>query len=371
MEWLAIIPVIVSALTTIALSSCFYFIKNHKIADCAFPKVSIVITARNEEKDIQRCIDSLARLSYPKDKLQIILVDDRSTDKTAELIKKAVAENEHFLFADTKHYKGHLEAKARGLHCGIAIAKGEWILISDADAKVPEKWVETMVSGAGQDVACISGPLNIPSSKIQGIVEKISYAFAVPIAYGFSNFIKPFFCIGPNMAIRKSVYDEAGGLESADFKVAEDLAIFRLGQKSGLRTLYKSHKDSLIEITPVPSLSYIKSQVVRWIGGGYEQGKDVVFILTPWLLISFLSSSMLLFSHFWIGIDLFWFLWFIKICSDTFVLLVFYLKTRARNLLVYLPVFWTLGTIIFFLLPFLLVSNRRVTWKGEGYEIKY
>ena len=56
------------------------------------PTVSIIISARNEQKNIANLLTSLAQLTYPKDKLEIIIVNDRSSDKTAEMLK--IAENE-------------------------------------------------------------------------------------------------------------------------------------------------------------------------------------------------------------------------------------------------------------------------------------
>ena len=50
------------------------------------PSVSIIIPARNEEKNIERCLDSLMLLNFPKEKLEVIVVDDESTDNTAALV---------------------------------------------------------------------------------------------------------------------------------------------------------------------------------------------------------------------------------------------------------------------------------------------
>src|SRR5690606_28923075 len=105
------------------------------------PKVSVVVSARNEEEDIAACLESLIALEYPKDKLQIILVNDRSTDRTAEIIQEYQKKSDLIEFYDTKGYETHLEAKARGISYGMKHATGEWVFITDADARVQKRWI--------------------------------------------------------------------------------------------------------------------------------------------------------------------------------------------------------------------------------------
>ena len=61
-------------------------------SDANLPSVSVIVAARNEEENILKCMKSLDKLEYPEDKLQIILVDDRSTDKTENIIENFMNE---------------------------------------------------------------------------------------------------------------------------------------------------------------------------------------------------------------------------------------------------------------------------------------
>src|SRR5512143_3406751 len=58
------------------------------------PSVSIIIAARNEEENIGRCLRSMCNLTYPREKLEILVVDDRSTDRTGEIVRGFSAESE-------------------------------------------------------------------------------------------------------------------------------------------------------------------------------------------------------------------------------------------------------------------------------------
>ncbi|MFW5701669.1 MAG: glycosyltransferase, partial [Bacteroidota bacterium] len=54
------------------------------------PRVTVLVPARNEEDKIARCLDSLTRINYPEDKLEIIIVNDRSEDRTSDIIDQFV-----------------------------------------------------------------------------------------------------------------------------------------------------------------------------------------------------------------------------------------------------------------------------------------
>ena len=55
------------------------------------PTATVIVAARDEEKNIQRCLDSLGKLEYPNSRLEVLIVDDRSTDKTGEIIDKFIS----------------------------------------------------------------------------------------------------------------------------------------------------------------------------------------------------------------------------------------------------------------------------------------
>ena len=370
-EILTFLPIIIVLMITLVLMMGFLLIPKGQINKKFLPKVCIIISARNEEKDLPICIQSIEQLTYPKEKLQVILVDDRSTDRTPQIIEEANNKNPHFLSVTTSDYKGHLEAKARGLHCGILHADAEWIFISDADATLPHTWIESMLTGVDERTACIAGPLNVPSTKLRGIIEKLAYALALPYAYGYSFLFSPLFCIGPNMAIKKSVYDKAGGLAKAKFKIAEDLALFKMAKDVGMKVLYHADANSLIQVSPVPSISHVKSQLMRWVGGAFEHGWKFSSLIFSWLLFFFISSCCLFFSPLWLDFDLLISLWIIKIISDTIALVVFISKTRAKNVWMFIPLSWFFAPVIFFLLPIGMVFRGKITWKGTGYKITY
>ena len=93
-----------------------------------FPLVSVVVTTKNEENNIANCLQSIRNQTYPEEKIEIIVVDNYSSDKTIEISKK---------FTDEVYNKG--SQRSAQLNFGVQKAKGEYILYPDADMILSEK----------------------------------------------------------------------------------------------------------------------------------------------------------------------------------------------------------------------------------------
>ncbi len=128
-----------------------------KIKEEDFPSATVIVAARNEADNIQRCINSLDKLIYPEGKLEIILVDDKSTDDTGKIIDEFISGKNKFKKIVTQKEIGKLIGKMNALANAIDIAKGEIILTTDADCEVHPKWAYTIASYYQKDVAIVNG----------------------------------------------------------------------------------------------------------------------------------------------------------------------------------------------------------------------
>ena len=109
-------------------------IKNkHQLFHYIKPKkeysISILIPAFNEEDSIEDTIKHVTELDYPKNKLEIIIINDGSTDNTKKLIKKSIKKYPYLRLLDKEN-----SGKADSLNQGIKIAKGELIAVVDSDS---------------------------------------------------------------------------------------------------------------------------------------------------------------------------------------------------------------------------------------------
>lgn len=122
----------------------------------SFPLVSVIIPVKNEEANIKDCLLSLKRIDWPKEKLEVILVDGGSTDRTVELGKKFGAR-----VAFNK--KGTV---APGRNVGYKMAKGEIIAFTDADCRVDKDWLKNAFNYfKNKKVAGVGGPNITPGEE--------------------------------------------------------------------------------------------------------------------------------------------------------------------------------------------------------------
>lgn len=336
-----------------------------------FPKVTVLVSARNEEDDLPLCISALEKLDYPNDLLQVILVNDRSTDSTANIIEEASKKNPHFLGLDTRDMEvTTLEAKGRGIAFGFRSATGDWVFITDADAIVQPNWIKACLSEADESTGMLGGTLIVKPTTFLGKIERICWAFVQVFSMGMAGWGVPFACVGPNMAIRKEIYDKAGGLENSGFSVAEDLALLKMVVASGFGIKSYMDKDSSAEISQVPTFGHLISQQRRWLRGGIDTDAQYLFILAVAFGWGLVIALYVLFG--WL---LSWKLYLlfaaIKILTDIILLSFQKRRLEAKK---YVRYFWIMQfyfPIVFTVLPISFLFTRKIHWKGEGYEITY
>ena len=139
------------------------------------PNVSVVVPAYNEQANIKECIDSIYSLDYPKNKIEVIVVDDGSTDKTLEIATKY-----RKVRILTQNHLGKVEA----LNLGCAKAKYGFVLTIDADTAIDRKLLREMIAPfSSPNVGATSGN-NVVKNK-----ESIISAFQ-NVEYHFSNLIR-------------------------------------------------------------------------------------------------------------------------------------------------------------------------------------
>ena len=202
----------------------------------AGPFVSVIVPARNEENNIEACLQRLTTQSYPQERYEIIVVDDESTDRTAELVAR---------FSSVRLLPSvgaeALAPKKAALHTGITAARGEIILTTDADCLAPYCWIETMVGAFERDVAAAASWLIVSRRpNLLGRIEQLD-AFGL-VLFGAAAFGigRPFLANGANLAYRKSVYLEIGGFEDIGRFASgdDDLLLQKIARHASWRILF-------------------------------------------------------------------------------------------------------------------------------------
>ncbi len=109
-------------------------------------KLSIIIPARNEEENIEYCIQSILQNNYPAHLFEIIVVDDHSEDNSANIVKKFAAHNVKLISLKDFVTDKINSYKKKAIEVAIAQASGTLIITTDADCFLPATWLQTIAS---------------------------------------------------------------------------------------------------------------------------------------------------------------------------------------------------------------------------------
>lgn len=327
------------------------------------PTATVIVAARNEEKNISACLEALNNLEYPEGKLEIILVDDKSTDKTGEIISSFISGKPKFKKIVTKKEIGHLKGKTNALAIAIEQAKGEIILTTDADCLVSSSWAKTLASYYNDDVAMVNGFTVQNAHTLFAGMQHLDFVYLLSVASGTINFNKPLSCIGNNMSFRKSAYYEVGGYENLPFSVTEDFnLLFAIHKLKKYKIIYPLDVNGLVTTLPCSDVNSLYRQKKRWAVGGLKAPlRGYLIMANGW--VAHLAILLLPFFFTSAGLSLFFF----KLIID-FLFLFFVLnELKLTSTLKYFFIFEIYYILYVVLLPFAVLPNRKVLWKGREY----
>ncbi len=334
-------------------------------AENDLPKASVIVAARNEEENILDCVRSLDALEYPHDKLEIIIVDDFSEDKTNELVSEFIADKPKYKLIQPTEKLVERPGKANALANGIKISKGEIILTTDADCVVSPTWAKTHASYyASEDVAFVGGFTTQTRGSLFESMQALDFIFLLGVAGGTMNLGKSLSCIGNNMSFRRSVYYKVGGYESIPFSVTEDFALVtKIAKLEGYRNIYPLDKNTLVRSKACKTVKEIYWQKKRWGVGGLASEFTGYFIMG----LGFLTNLATLVSPFFFSSDVAVLLFF-KLLSDYLFLFSISKKLGEKFNLVEFLAFEIYYLIYVVALTFVLFfASSKVKWKEREY----
>lgn len=326
------------------------------------PSVSVLVAARNEEENLDRCLASLAALHY-RGALEIIVIDDQSTDRTAEILH---AWKERIPLLKVLRTEGQvygLRGKANAITQAIECSTGEIIMTTDADCAVPPDWVEETVSRYDECTGCVCGHTFIQDNSVFSAMQALDWAYLLTIASAGVGWGYALSAVGNNMSFRRQAYQDVGGYQGVGFSVTEDFALFKaIAYKTDWVVRYPLNPAALVVSTPCATSVELFRQKRRWGRGGL----DIHPIGFAIMSIGFLMNAAILALPFF-GLPLLsWGIALLgKSIGDILLLSLPLSKFRRMHLFKYFLIFELYYLVYVTLLPFTVVFGGRVVWKGR------
>ncbi len=239
----------------------------------ATPFVSIIVPAYNEGKTLRESIHSLQALDYPKDRYEVIIVNDGSNDETADVARSLMGDNVRFL--DNVENKG----KAACLNQGIEEANGEIIACMDADSQVDADVLQKTMPHFQEEktgAVTIRVDANNPKNLLQKVVE-VEYVIGLTLSMrALSYFNSVFVTPGPFSLYRKKLLMQIGKFDPNS--MTEDYEIAYRIQKSGYKIATCINTRVRTEVPPTFSGLFVQRR--RWYTGALHtitKHRDILF----------------------------------------------------------------------------------------------
>ena len=251
------------------------FGRNRKGQSKEQPLVSVVVAARDEQAQMDALIQALLAQDYPAERLEFILVNDRSTDNTGQIIDNHSRKHTGIRALHIRTPHPGMAPKKWALNQGIGAAKGDIIMTTDADCVPPCGWIAAMVSFFEKDTGVVAGfsPLNLNASAsiLHRFVTLEAMALAA-VAAGSIGIGMPLTCSGRNLAYRKSVFQEVGGFQRIGALTSgdDDLFLHQVRDHTSWRIRYATDPESFVPSAPAKSMRHFSHQRRRHASKGFH-----------------------------------------------------------------------------------------------------
>lgn len=331
-------------------------------------RVSIIIPARNEEKNIGSVLQDILQQTYPGELVQITVVDDHSSDDTIEMAQRQsekirVLRLEEFLSPDEIIYSH----KKKAIETAIHEAEGDLIITTDADCRMSPAWLQTLVSFY-EMTKCkmIVGPVSyFHERSIFENLQTLDFLGFIGITGACLQLNFPNTCNGANLAYEKNAFAEVGGYGSDSLSSGDDMMLMhKIAKRFPKQVHFLKNRNAIVFTYPKQTLTGFILQRIRWISktNKYSDKRITLILYATFLfyvslfwnaVFSFFNDAFVPLLVFQAAIKLF--------CDFIFLASVLPFFRRQNLLLLFLPA-WAFH-ILYVLITGLLVNFVNPKWK--------
>ncbi len=264
---------------------------------------SIVIPFRNEALNLPNLLHSLAQLKYSKSKFEVLLINDNSNDNFKKIINDFKSKQIGIDLKVIDNIRKTNSPKKDAIDIGIQTSKYEWIITTDADCNLPQKWLNTMDDFIqNESPKMIVSPVTFQAeNKFLDNFQALDFLSLQGSTIGGFGINKPFLCNGANLCYSKSAFFKVDGFIGND-NIASGDDIFLLEKMINQfpeKVKYLKSNEVIVTTKPENNLNRLIQQRIRWASKTSAYNKPfgkmvgVIVFLTNAYLILLITLAML------------------------------------------------------------------------------
>lgn len=228
-----------------------------------FPTVSVIIPARNEEKNIGQLLKALLQQDFPAEKLEIMVVDDHSEDQTAAIV--AGFSKVHLLQLREESLNSY---KKKALEKGVAAACGELIVCTDADCIPTKEWLSELVRNyLTRDAVFVAAPVVLTNEgSLLGRFQTLDFLVLQGITGAGIQQGNFSMANGANMAYPKKIFEEVEGYRGVDKLASGDdfFLVHKIAKRYPGKIIFVKSPDAIVKTAALPHWKDFIQQRIRW-----------------------------------------------------------------------------------------------------------
>ncbi len=281
------------------------------------PSITILIAARDEEKNLPRVLSALLAQDYPAEKFQILVINDRSEDGTESVLRRYAETNPaRVAYLNVGEVPHGISPKKNALLKGLEIARGEWIAVTDADCVMGPRWLSTLSRQFHDDTGMVLGFTSYDepgdgfgmSHGIQAL-EFVSHAI---VSAALVSLDFPVNANANNLAYRRKAFDEASAFKKHGHIVSgdDDFVLQEIHATGRWVIHFCTGPEALMRTALPDSWNHFWEQHKRWASKcGFYRPRQVVFLAA--VFVFYAAIPVLLLAGFqnprwaWLGLAIF------------------------------------------------------------------
>lgn len=263
-------------------------------------RFSVIIPARDEEDNIGSCLAAVLGQDYPASLLEVIVIDDHSTDGTVAVIEKLQQTHTNLRLiklAEVLQGQQLNSYKKKAIEIAIGQSTGDWIVTTDADCEPTSQWLKNFAAyiQQKQPVLVAAAVLFKNTGSFLSIFQSLDFMSlqgitAASVSAGFHSM-----CNGANLAYHKKTFYEVGGFRGIDNIASGDdmLLMHKIKERYPDKTGYLFTRAAIVTTDPMPNWTRFINQRIRWASKADKYNDKGIFWVL--LLVYLLNFFMLFF----------------------------------------------------------------------------
>lgn len=234
--------------------------------------ISVIIPFRNEKDNLLNSYNSLTSQNFPKDRFEVIYIDDNSDDESYSILDK-IAKPDNIKLLKSPVELNARAHKKKALKHAIENSRGEIIITTDADCIHNNIWLQKMIEYFDDNTAFVSGPVEfISNGKLFEELQKLEFSSLILVGAGLIGIKQPIICNAANLGFRKSVFNEVGGYEdNLNLSSGDDEFLMqKIARQTKYDVRFCFNKETISYTNPNKSLNEFYQQRKRWASKGFH-----------------------------------------------------------------------------------------------------